>query len=114
MIEETGDPKWDRIWRKLEVGMKRQALIRIANELPEGQGKAIRDQPPEVKTPQVQFVTQLILARKRQKISQAELAKRINSSQKTIARIESGESSPTLNMVYKIVTALGLKVTLTE
>lgn len=108
MVRNSHDERWSAINNRLAAGLRRQAIVRITNELPEGQGKAVSKQPPEVKVPQVQFVTQLIRARKVQHLSQTQLAAKIGSSQTTIARIEGGDMSPSLNMVFRIITALGL------
>ncbi len=109
IADDIDDPRWQRIWRNLEVGVGRQALIRIASNLPEGQGRAINKQSDDVKAQQVLFVSQLITARKRQRMTQAQLAKRVGTTQTTIARIERGQTSPTIGMIFRIVVALGLR-----
>jgi transcriptional regulator with XRE-family HTH domain len=43
-------------------------------------------------------------------VSQAELAKRIGSSQSTIARLESGAAKPNLSTLERIAHVLGLRV----
>lgn len=58
------------------------------------------------------FYTGLILhdARKEVKITQAELAKRINSTKSYISRIENGTINPSVGTFYRIMAALGLRV----
>lgn len=113
MTRNSYDERWNALNKNLEKGLRRQALISYyANELPEAQGKAINKQPQAVKTPQIYFIGQLIRARKAQNITQAELARRISSTQATIARIETGHNTPSLNMIYKIATALGKRIVL--
>lgn len=48
--------------------------------------------------------------RVRKGFSQAQLAQRIGVDQSQISRIESGESSPTLETLDKIAGALGVKI----
>ena len=110
----TNDPRWDRIWRHLEVNGKRAALQRIAGELPEGKGKVVSQQPVVARTLQVQFIAQLITARKRQHLSQAELATRIGVGRTTISRLETGQTSPSLAVIFRIIAALGLQVSVVE
>jgi HTH-type transcriptional regulator/antitoxin HipB len=50
------------------------------------------------------------LARERMNITQAELAKRIGSTQPAIARLEAGGSIPSFNTLRRIAAALGLEL----
>jgi ribosome-binding protein aMBF1 (putative translation factor) len=52
-------------------------------------------------------------ARKRAKISKAELARRIGSDRAYITRIESGQIEPKVSTFYRIASALGCSVGLT-
>ena len=54
-----------------------------------------------------QLGRQIIQARIDKKISQSDLAKRANTTQAVISRIESMNVSPTLQMASRIATALG-------
>jgi DNA-binding XRE family transcriptional regulator len=52
------------------------------------------------------FLLQLIQARTKQHITQADLAKRLNMQQSAIARIESGRGNPSLRTLLAIAKAL--------
>jgi DNA-binding XRE family transcriptional regulator len=111
MTRDYNAERWNTIYRHLEVRGRRQALIRYyASLLPEGRGIAIGKQSAPVKTLQVHFLGQLIEARKHLKLSQAELAKRAGLTRATVARIENGQHSPSLNTVFNLTTALELYV----
>lgn len=58
------------------------------------------------------FYTGQILkdARKESKVTQAELAVRINSTKSYISRIENGLINPSAGMFYRIIDALGLRI----
>ena len=58
------------------------------------------------------FYTGQILkdARKESKVTQAELAARINSTKSYISRIENGLVNPSAGMFYRIIDALGLRI----
>lgn len=49
-------------------------------------------------------------ARKEEKITQSELARRIGANKSYISRIENGLIDPTISTVYSIITALGLRI----
>ncbi len=49
-------------------------------------------------------------ARARKGLTQAELAKRVGTTQSAIARFESGAGNPTLSFVQKITKALDTKI----
>ena len=52
-------------------------------------------------------------ARKREKITQQELAQRIGSNKSYISRVERGRTEPKVSTFYRIVAALGFTVELT-
>ena len=52
----------------------------------------------------------LFNARKEAKISQAELAKRINSTKSYISKVENGIIVPSVGSFYRIINALGMRV----
>lgn len=60
------------------------------------------------------IVRELVAIRKKQKISQEELAGRMHVSRTVLARVESGKSSPKLVTVEKIAQALGFRLILAE
>ena len=59
-----------------------------------------------------EIIAQLVEARLEKGISQAELARMIGTQRSSICRLESGAQNPTLDMVLKIASALGKKVSL--
>lgn len=52
------------------------------------------------------FLSELLLARLEQGLTQAQLASRAGVQQAVIARVESGKSSPTLDTLLKVTRAL--------
>ena len=52
----------------------------------------------------------LFNARKEARISQAELAKRINSTKSYISKVENGIIVPSVGAFYRIINALGMRV----
>ena len=52
----------------------------------------------------------LLDARKEAKITQAELAKRINSTKSYISKVENGLVVPSVGAFYRIINALGMRV----
>lgn len=53
-------------------------------------------------------------ARKEAKISQVELAERIQSTKSYISRIENGGIIPSVAVFYKIIAALGMEIRITK
>jgi len=56
------------------------------------------------------LASMLIDARAKAKLSQAELAERMGTSQSTIARLESGEAKPSLSTLERFAEATGMRV----
>ena len=52
----------------------------------------------------------LLQARKEAKVTQSELAKKVNTTKSYISRIENGSVNPSAGMFYKIISALGMRV----
>ena len=52
----------------------------------------------------------LITARLNKKISQRELAKRANTTQAVISRLESMSANPSIGLIQKVASALNLKL----
>ena len=57
--------------------------------------------------PEFKILRQLIYLRKEKKISQEEIARLTKMKQSNIARLESGESTPTIKVLQKYAEALG-------
>ena len=49
-------------------------------------------------------------ARKEAKVTQAELARRTNTTKSYISKVENGIITPSVGMFYRIIAALGLRV----
>lgn len=62
------------------------------------------------------FYTSQILhnARKEAKVTQSELARRINSTKSYISRVENGLINPSAGMFYRIISALGMRVEIVQ
>ena len=56
---------------------------------------------------QLEIAYQIIKLRKKAKMSQLELAKKIHTTQSNVARIESGQQNFTVNLLNKVAKALG-------
>jgi predicted transcriptional regulator len=73
---------------------------------------------PEVKreydalAPEFEFSAELLRARLRAGLSQAELAERMGTSQSTIARLESGQTLPSTKTILRFAKATRSKVEL--
>lgn len=59
------------------------------------------------------LASQLIEARSRAGLTQAELAKRMGTSQSTVARLESGAAKPSLSTLKRFAQATGARVRIT-
>jgi DNA-binding XRE family transcriptional regulator len=58
---------------------------------------------------------QVILdARKSEKVTQEELAKRIGANKSYISRIENGDIEPSVGTFYRIIDSLGLRIEITK
>jgi len=73
---------------------------------------------PEVKAaydrlaPEFEFSAELLRARLRAGLSQAELAERMGTSQSAIARLESGQTFPSTRTLLRFAEATGSKIEL--
>jgi len=59
---------------------------------------------------QLEIAYQILQLRKKKKISQAQLAKKIGTKQSNIARMEAGQQNFSVDILGKIATALGCNV----
>jgi len=62
--------------------------------------------------PEFEIATELIRARLRAGLSQAELAERMRTSQSTVARLESGKTLPSTKTLVRFAEATGSKIEL--
>ena len=67
----------------------------------------------EALAPQYSIIDAVIAARIEKKMTQADLAKRIDTKQSNISRFESGNYNPTLDFMQKIAVALGKQLDIT-
>jgi len=62
--------------------------------------------------PEFAIARQLILARSRAGLNQAQLARRMRTTQSVVARLESGRQMPTMSTLLRYARALGYRVEL--
>lgn len=61
----------------------------------------------EAQAPEFELARELIAARTRAGLTQAELAQRMNTTQSTIARLESGRTLPSMRTLARFAEATG-------
>lgn len=64
----------------------------------------------EALKPKYDLIRAVLDARLKRGVTQAELARRVGTTQSAIARFESGVGNPTLDFLSKISTAVGAKL----
>lgn len=57
-----------------------------------------------------ELIDRLVEIRKKENVSQSELAKMVGSKQQAISRLEKNEHSPSLKLFYNMVDALGYEL----
>lgn len=57
--------------------------------------------------PRYETIRQIIEARKEQKMTQSELAKKVGTQKSNISRLESGNYNPSLDFLVKVAESLG-------
>lgn len=62
--------------------------------------------------PRYEVISQLIAARLKKGMTQADIAKKVGTKQSAIARLEGGNVNPTLDFLEKIAEVLGCKLTI--
>lgn len=62
--------------------------------------------------PEFAIARSIIEARIKRNISQADLARKMGTGQAVISRLESASASPSLSLIKRLASALGLKVEL--
>lgn len=60
--------------------------------------------------PRYRLISQLIEARRKKGMTQAELARKIGTRQSAIARVESGNANPSIGFLEKLTEALGTRL----
>lgn len=60
--------------------------------------------------PKYELISQLISARARKGLTQAQLAKKMGTKQSAIARVEGGNTNPSVDFLEKLSRALGSKL----
>lgn len=61
--------------------------------------------------PRYEIITQIIEARKEQKMTQSDLAKKVGTQKSNISRLESGNYNPSLDFLIKVAQCLGKDLT---
>lgn len=62
--------------------------------------------------PHYELISQMISARAKKGLTQAELAKKMGTKQSAIARVEGGNANPSVAFLQKLATALNSKLTI--
>lgn len=60
--------------------------------------------------PRYELISQLISARAKKGLTQAQLAKKMGTKQSAIARVEGGNANPSIAFLEKLTQALGTKL----
>ena len=68
----------------------------------------------ELKNKEIEFIEKLIKLRYEKKLSQQDIAEKLNMKQPAIARIESARTSPSLNTIIKILDVYGYTLEVKE
>lgn len=94
------------------MNTKKNLLTNISAELEKEFGASGTPERMKFDEEAYAFYTGQILleARKEAKMTQAELAQKINATKSYISRIENGSINPSVGTFYRIINALGLKV----
>lgn len=87
-------------------------LVNYSDVLDAEFGKPGTPQRIEAEEKAYAFYTGQIIedARKKAKITQSELARRIGSDRSYISRVESGQTEPKISTFYRIMNALGCNI----
>lgn len=64
--------------------------------------------------PRYAVISELIAARLKYKMTQADVAKKVGTKQSSIARLESGNINPSLEFLQKVAQVMGLSVHLSK
>ena len=72
-----------------------------------------RKELAEIEAQRAEFVKAMVAARKKSGLSQAEVAKRMGTTQSVVARLESGAQKPSLHTVERFAAACSMRVKIT-
>lgn len=99
----------------MEAKTTNETPFSVSALLDERFGKKGTESRAEAEEKAYAFYTGQIIedARKKAKISQSELAKRIGSNKGYISRVENGQTEPKISTFYRIMNALGVRVEFT-
>ena len=64
--------------------------------------------------PRYAVISELIAARAKHKLTQADVAKKVGTKQSSIARLESGSINPSLDFLQKVAQTMGLSIHLSR
>lgn len=67
----------------------------------------------EALRPQYEFRRALIAARLRSGLTQVQIAERLGTTQSAVARLESGQTTPTVDTLCKLASVLGIRFEIT-
>lgn len=99
----------------MEAKTTNETSFSVSTLLDERFGKKGTESRADAEEKAYAFYTGQIIedARKKAKISQTELAKRIGSNKGYISRVENGQTEPKISTFYRIMNALGVRVEFT-
>lgn len=99
----------------MEAKTTNETSFSVSALLDERFGKKGTESRAEAEEKAYAFYTGQIIedARKKAKISQTELARRIGSNKGYISRVENGQTEPKISTLYRIMNALGVRVEFT-
>ncbi len=63
-------------------------------------------------TPRYAIISQLISARLKKGMTQKQIAEKMGTKQSAIARLESGNSNPSISFLEKVASVMGYKLTI--
>ena len=64
--------------------------------------------------PRYAVISELIAARIKRKMTQADVAQKVGTKQSSIARLEGGSINPSLDFLQKVAQAMGLSIRLSK
>ena len=99
----------------MEANKNNETSFDVSALLDERFGKKGTESRAEAEERAYAFYTGQIIedARKKAKMTQTELAKKIGSNKGYISRVENGQTEPRISTFYRIMNALGVRVEFT-